>query len=113
MKHTNEGLCIQVEGVRAFVGAEDVPGENKVNLALAETELFAFDKVRWQEQPLGVIVATTPEIAQKAAALVEVKYSPAKVNSSSTLQRNPSSFSRTLGKIIQKTCSLISMTPMT
>lgn len=77
--------------MKAFVGAGDVPGENKITLGGSETEIFAFDKIRYQEQPIGIIVASSPEIAQKAASLVKVKYSPAKVlHQSLQLRRVPS-----------------------
>lgn len=66
-------------GVVAFVGADDVPGENKVGLGGADAEIFASQKVEYRFQPLGLIIAETPSLAERAAKLVHVEYSHPKV----------------------------------
>ena len=63
----------------AFVGAGDVPGENKVDLCGGDAEIFASKKVEYVYQPLGIVVAETPQLAKKAAGLVKVEYSHPKV----------------------------------
>lgn len=56
----------------------DIPGKNTFtpnegNYPIEET-LFCKGKVEYYHQPVGVIVATSQEIADKAAKLVEIKY---------------------------------------
>lgn len=70
---------MQVEGVHAFVGAEDIPGSNKVALGGGDAEIFASERTEYIHQPLGLIVATSPQLARHAASLVSVRYSDPKV----------------------------------
>lgn len=57
------------------MGAEDIPGENKVSLGGSDAQIFASDKVHYLHQPLGLIIAETPSLAERAAQLVQVDYS--------------------------------------
>ena len=66
-------------GVVAFVGPEDIPGENKVGLGGMDAQIFASGKTEYLHQTLGLIVAESPSLAEKAAKLVEVAYSHPKV----------------------------------
>ena len=70
---------MQIPGVIAFVGSEDVPGENKVGLGGADAEIFVSQKAEHMSQPLGLIVAETASLAERAAKLVKVEYSHPKV----------------------------------
>jgi len=79
---------LQVAGAVAFVGAEDVAGENLVYCGGADAELFASKKTEFVCQPLGVMVAEDPQAAKKAAGLVRVKYSHPKVNNSVDIGRS-------------------------
>ena len=70
---------VQMPGVVAFVSAADVPGENLVGLGGMDAEIFASKKAEYLFQPLGLIVAETPKLAEQAAKLVQVAYSHPKV----------------------------------
>ncbi|XP_034833025.2 xanthine dehydrogenase/oxidase-like [Maniola hyperantus] len=66
-------------GVIAFYSAADIPGVNSFIPApnlynLANEELFCDGEVKYFDQPLGVIVAKTQAIANKAATFVHVEY---------------------------------------
>lgn len=61
------------------MGPEDIPGENKVGLGGMDAEIFASEKTEYLHQPLGLILAESPGLAEKAAKLVEVSYSHPKV----------------------------------
>lgn len=69
---------MQLAGVHAFVGAEDVPGSNMISLFGGEAQIFAQGTTGFVGQPLGLIVADNTRLARQAAALVEVSYSDAK-----------------------------------
>ncbi|XP_070578245.1 xanthine dehydrogenase/oxidase-like [Ptychodera flava] len=65
--------ALAVKGVHAFVSHSDVPGNNIINHT-GGFELFASEKVMCVGQAIGVIVADSYEIAQKAVKLVSVNY---------------------------------------
>jgi hypothetical protein len=69
----------QAPGVVAFISAKDVPGENRVKGGASDAPLFAEDRVEYVGQHIGIVVAETPQQAQKAAALVAVRYGHPKV----------------------------------
>lgn len=67
--------ALAVPGVVDVVTAKDIPGVNKHTGIFMDTKIFADEMVDCMHQPLGVVVATTPEIAEYAAKnKVKVKY---------------------------------------
>lgn len=58
----------------AFVGAEDIPGENQINLCGGDAEIFASKRTEYLHQPLGLVVASSPQAARQAASMVDVQY---------------------------------------
>ncbi|KAG8312527.1 hypothetical protein J6590_020448 [Homalodisca vitripennis] len=79
---TLEGLdpskALMVPGVVAFFSAKDIPGENtftpRPQFYLPSNELLFADKeIQFAGQQVGIIVATTQELADKAAELVLIR----------------------------------------
>ncbi|KAJ0176327.1 hypothetical protein K1T71_008501 [Dendrolimus kikuchii] len=71
--------ALNYPGVIAFYTADDIPGNNSftpnnIELYLSYEEIFCSGKVYYYNQPLGVIVGETQEIANKAAHMVHVSY---------------------------------------
>ncbi|XP_012545633.1 LOW QUALITY PROTEIN: uncharacterized protein LOC101738607 [Bombyx mori] len=71
--------ALNVPGVIAFYSAKDIPGENSFTPAqtlfyIANEEVFCSSKVEYFNQPIGMIVAETQQIADRAAKLVKAKY---------------------------------------
>jgi CO/xanthine dehydrogenase Mo-binding subunit len=60
-------------GVFAVVTHEDVPDVRYGGLA-QDRRLFAKEKVRWEGDVVAAVAARTPDLARRAAALVEVEY---------------------------------------
>ncbi|CAH0550009.1 unnamed protein product [Brassicogethes aeneus] len=66
-------------GVVHFFGKEDIPGKNNWTpltaslIFLTPEELFCSEKVLYYDQPVGLIVAQSQSIADKAADSVQVK----------------------------------------
>lgn len=63
-----------VDGVAAVLTHEHVPGSKTYGMKVKDQPVLAFDEVRYQGEPVAVVAATHPEIARRAAALVDVTY---------------------------------------
>src|ERR671937_1429334 len=62
-------------GVLAVLTHEDVPDVLYGQL-VQDRRLFAKDKVRFEGDVVAGVAALTPELAEQAAALIEVEYEP-------------------------------------
>ncbi|XP_036322912.1 indole-3-acetaldehyde oxidase-like [Rhagoletis pomonella] len=70
--------ALAMTGVIAFYTAKDIPGANTFcdpSFQYEPEEIFCSNIVRYYDQPLGVVVALTSDIANRAAAKVKVIYS--------------------------------------
>jgi xanthine dehydrogenase D subunit len=68
------GEALTVPGVRAVLTAEDVPGQNRYGLELADQPVLADQAVRYQGEPVALVAADHPEIARQAAKRIRVNY---------------------------------------
>ncbi|KAH7832158.1 xanthine dehydrogenase [Monocercomonoides exilis] len=66
--------AMKIPGVVDIVTAKDIPGENKHTGIVMDTKIFADEIVECMHQPIGLILADTPQIAEYAATLVKVEY---------------------------------------
>ncbi|KAH8327480.1 hypothetical protein KR074_004615 [Drosophila pseudoananassae] len=70
--------ALQCKGVLGFYAAKDIPGVNSIVTVTRETpeaeELFAAGRIKYYDQPLGVVAALTQDSAAYAATLVKVTY---------------------------------------
>jgi CO/xanthine dehydrogenase Mo-binding subunit len=72
--------ALKLPGVRAVVTAEDVPHnevrEEASGLGLEPVSMpvLAADRVRYQGEPIAVVAAEEPDVAERAAELVVVEY---------------------------------------
>ncbi|MBN1755421.1 xanthine dehydrogenase family protein [bacterium] len=62
-------------GVLAVATARDIPGMNVVHVVIDDQPLLADKTVMYVGEPLAVVAAETPEIAEQACDLIDVKYS--------------------------------------
>nr|XP_016926109.2 indole-3-acetaldehyde oxidase-like [Drosophila suzukii] len=78
IEQIDPSAALQYKGVVAFYSAKDIPGVNNfvtINQLNPEAEeLFAAGRIKYYDQPLGVIAALTHDIAVYAATLVVVTY---------------------------------------
>ncbi len=72
IKRVNVAKAMEVSGVKAIVTGADVP--NNIGLYLIDRPIFARERVRYVGEPVAGVVATSEEIAEEAAQLVEVDY---------------------------------------
>ncbi|XP_049875547.1 uncharacterized protein LOC126373432 [Pectinophora gossypiella] len=73
--------ALKIPGVLAFFSAKDIPGVNSftfpvkvVGSGIVLEEIFADGIVKYYDQPIGIIVAETEKMANRAALLVRIKY---------------------------------------
>ncbi|XP_026741879.1 xanthine dehydrogenase-like [Trichoplusia ni] len=71
--------ALEYPGVIAFYTAKDIPGINSFILPLnfvfiSSEEVFSSGSIQYYNQPIGVIVAETRAIAERAAKLVQATY---------------------------------------
>jgi CO/xanthine dehydrogenase Mo-binding subunit len=62
-------------GVHAIITAADVP-EVRYGAFVRDRTLFAKDVVRWEGELIAAVAAATPEIAARAAAMIEIDFEP-------------------------------------
>ncbi|CAL8070104.1 unnamed protein product [Orchesella dallaii] len=71
--------ALKVEGVERFVSASDIPGLNDVMKynawpSMIQEPVFAAKKISTHGQAIGLVLATSTELARSAAKLVKVTY---------------------------------------
>jgi CO/xanthine dehydrogenase Mo-binding subunit len=62
-------------GVHAVITAADVP-DVRYGAFVRDRTLFAKDVVRWEGELIAAVAASTPEIAARAAAMIEIEFEP-------------------------------------
>ncbi|XP_061392391.1 uncharacterized protein LOC133327874 [Musca vetustissima] len=78
IEHIDASMALKVPGVVAFYSAKDIPGINSfVDQAFKyePEEIFCSGLVKYYDQPLGMIVALDPLIANLASNKVKILYS--------------------------------------
>ncbi|KAK2948923.1 Xanthine dehydrogenase [Blattamonas nauphoetae] len=76
IKNIDVSKALAVPGVVDYVVAKDIPGLNKHTGIVMDTKVFADEIVEAVHMPLGLILATSTEVATYAASLVEVDFEP-------------------------------------
>ncbi|CAH0562394.1 unnamed protein product [Brassicogethes aeneus] len=87
----NPQKALKMKGVVAYFDHNDIPGRNTFTPKEAgcpgdEEELFCSSKVLHCNQPIGIIVAKTQELANEAADKVEVTYNISTVKPLTTIK---------------------------
>lgn len=68
-------------GVRAYIDHKDIPGSNSFsppNYSRTVEQLFCVDKVMYNGQPVGMIIAQTHDQAVDAAKMVKITFEESK-----------------------------------
>jgi xanthine dehydrogenase D subunit len=68
--------ALAAPGVHAVLTAGDVPGKTTYGLEVADQPVLAWDRVRYQGEPVAILAATDPETARRAAEKIAVEYEP-------------------------------------
>ncbi|MEA2255659.1 MAG: hypothetical protein QOG35_1704 [Solirubrobacteraceae bacterium] len=70
------GPALAIGGVHAVLTHPDVPGRRVYGMEVADQPVLAFDRVRYQGEPVAIVAADHPETARRAAAAIAVAYAP-------------------------------------
>ena len=68
------GPALAIPGVSAVLTADDVPGDRRYGLEIADQPVLAREVVRYQGEPVVIVAADHPETARRACAAVVVEY---------------------------------------
>lgn len=63
-----------LHGVEIVLTSKDIPGLNQAGLLIRDQPAIAEDKVRYIGDPVAVVFAESPEVAEQALKLIQVKY---------------------------------------
>ena len=66
--------ALKTVGVYAVLTAEDVPGQNRYGLEIADQPVLAEGEVRYQGEPVAIVAADHPEIARQTCKKIAVHY---------------------------------------
>lgn len=66
--------ALSMPGVKSILTSTDIPGINQVGGIIPDETLFAKDEVQFIGEPIGIIVASSPDIAKKAALKIKIEY---------------------------------------
>jgi carbon-monoxide dehydrogenase large subunit len=72
IQHVDVSRALALPGVKAVVTGQDNP--TRLGLYLKDRYIFAYDRVRYVGESVAGVVATSEEVAEQAAQLVEVEY---------------------------------------
>lgn len=70
-----------LNGVRAVLAHEDVPGEKSFGSVVPHQMVLCSDRVRYMGDVVAIVAAESPELAEHAASLITVKYKKLKTAS--------------------------------
>ncbi len=73
------GKAEQSEGVVRIIVAGDLIGENQIGGIVPDEPLLADGEVHFQGQPIAIVVATSEELARKAAKKITAEIEPLEV----------------------------------
>jgi xanthine dehydrogenase large subunit len=63
-----------LEGVKAILGSDDIPGKIDIGPVFPGDELLAKENIEYHNQPILLVVATSYKLARKAARLINIEY---------------------------------------
>lgn len=66
--------ALQIPGVKHVITAKDIPGENMIGHVIKDEPLFPEQKIMFLGQPLVMILATDPSIAEEASSRIQLQY---------------------------------------
>ena len=76
VKHIDTREAEQMDGVHAVLTAKDIPGANVYGIAIPDQQVLAEEKVRFFGEPVALVAAEEPDLAEEAVSKIQVEYEP-------------------------------------
>jgi len=77
IRRVDTSLAEELRGVRAVLTARDIPGESTIGILgdpFRDQPVLADEKVRFVGDPIAIVAADSPKIAEEASKLIQVEY---------------------------------------
>jgi len=77
IRRVDTSLAEALRGVRAVLTARDIPGESTIGILgdpFRDQPVLADEKVRFVGDPIAIVAADSPKIAEEASKLIQVEY---------------------------------------
>jgi len=74
IRHLDTSEAEEMAGVYAVLTHEDVPGRKVYGMEIPDQPVLAWEKVRYQGEPVAVVAADHPETARRALEKIRVEY---------------------------------------
>ncbi len=70
----NTEIAKNIKGIKTVLTAKDIPGENQIGHLMADEPLLAEDLVNYIGQPIALVVAESPRLAELGVKAIEISY---------------------------------------
>jgi xanthine dehydrogenase large subunit len=80
IRHVDLADVLSIPGVVTVITAAHIPGKNDISPAHADEPVFAHDRVDYHNQPVFAVVATTRDVARRAALCGKIEITVEKPN---------------------------------
>ncbi len=74
IRHLDTSEAEEMAGVYAVLTHEDVPGRKVYGMEIPDQPVLAWEKVRYQGEPVAIVAADHPETARRALEKIRVEY---------------------------------------
>ncbi|MEJ7840588.1 MAG: xanthine dehydrogenase subunit D [Rubrobacter sp.] len=74
IRHLDTSEAEELAGVYAVLTHEDVPGRKVYGMEIPDQPVLAWEKIRYQGEPVAVVAADHPETARRALEKIRVEY---------------------------------------
>lgn len=104
IERIDAAAAASMPGVVAVLTAREIPGKNKVPIVFDDQPLLAEDEVRYVGEPVALVVAEDPRVAERAATAVRVSYEllPAITDPLEALRDGAAKVNPVLGNIVSR-----------
>jgi CO/xanthine dehydrogenase Mo-binding subunit len=76
VKHIDTREAERMDGVHAVLTAKDIPGANVYGIAIPDQQVLAEERVRFYGEPVALVAAEEPDLAEEALSKIHVEYEP-------------------------------------
>jgi CO/xanthine dehydrogenase Mo-binding subunit len=76
LKHIDSSRALKLQGIKCVISAEQIPGVNNASYLIEDQPLLAEGKVRYEGEPIAIVVGVNESDLLSARDLIQVDYEP-------------------------------------